>query len=156
MPRPSCNIWASAATRRISSSSWPIYLIYRDAGLRAPPEMLGDGGRPRIGAVGVGISGDLPIVLVRHQRGRAKSPLVLQMVRAHEYWRVKGWPCDLVILNERAASYAQDLQKALEAIVHANDRAPDDEARATYSCCAPILLGPNDAVALCGRRRGSI
>src|SRR5205814_7134601 len=38
-----------------------------------------------------------------------------QLLRAHEYWRMKQLPVDLVILNERAASYVQDLQVALEA-----------------------------------------
>ena len=41
--------------------------------------------------------------------------LVRQLLRAHEYWRLKQLAVDLVILNERAASYVQDLQNALEA-----------------------------------------
>ena len=36
--------------------------------------------------------------------------LVRQLLRAHEYWRLKQLAVDLVILNERAASYVQDLQ----------------------------------------------
>ena len=37
------------------------------------------------------------------------------MLRAHEYWRMKQLPVDLVIINEHPPSYAQDLQEALEA-----------------------------------------
>ena len=37
-----------------------------------------------------------------------------QLLRAHEYWRMKQLAVDLVILNERASSYIQDLQIALE------------------------------------------
>ena len=38
--------------------------------------------------------------------------IVRELVRAHEYWRMQQFAADLVILNERAASYAQDLQGA--------------------------------------------
>ena len=39
------------------------------------------------------------------------------MLRAHEYWRMKLLSADLVIVNERASSYAQELQISLEALV---------------------------------------
>ena len=39
-----------------------------------------------------------------------------QLLQAHEYWRMKRLAVDLVILNERAASYVQDLQIALETL----------------------------------------
>jgi cyclic beta-1,2-glucan synthetase len=43
--------------------------------------------------------------------------LVSQLLRAHEYWRMKQLPVDLVILNEKSASYAQELQLAMESMV---------------------------------------
>jgi cyclic beta-1,2-glucan synthetase len=63
-----------------------------------------------------GISGDLPIVLVRIDELQ-DADIVREMLRAHEYWRLKGLVVDLVILNERGASYVQDLQGALETMV---------------------------------------
>jgi cyclic beta-1,2-glucan synthetase len=48
-----------------------------------------------------GISGDLPIVLVRIDDAE-DGELVRQLLRAHEYWRMKQLAVDLVILNERA------------------------------------------------------
>ena len=48
-----------------------------------------------------GISGDLPIVLVRIDENDDLE-LVRQLLRAHEYWRLKQLAVDLVILNERA------------------------------------------------------
>ena len=45
------------------------------------------------------------------------SGIVRELLRAHEYWRLKGLAVDLVILNERGASYVQDLQIALETLV---------------------------------------
>ena len=42
---------------------------------------------------------------------------VRQLLQAHEYWGIKRLAVDLVILNERGASYVQDLQVAIEAAV---------------------------------------
>ena len=71
-------------------------------------------GQPRLWAQG--ISGDLPIVLVRID-DIEDAAIVRELLRAHEYWRMKGLAVDLVILNERGASYVQDLQIALESLV---------------------------------------
>jgi cyclic beta-1,2-glucan synthetase len=100
-------------------------IIYMDPALRAPSEFLGQVAPAQTALWPFGISGDLPIILVRLQE-EEELALVRQIVRAREYLRVKGLACDLVIVNEREASYAQELQKALEGIVHSNDRAPDD------------------------------
>ncbi|MBA2587677.1 MAG: glycosyl transferase [Alphaproteobacteria bacterium] len=100
-------------------------IIYMDPALRAPPEVLTCVAPAQVSLWPFGISGDLPIVLVRLQ-DEGQLGLVRQIVRAREYLRVKGLAFDLVIVNEREASYAQELQKALEGIVHANDRSPDD------------------------------
>ena len=45
------------------------------------------------------------------------AAVVRELLRAREYWRLKGLVVDLVILNERGASYVQDLQIALETLV---------------------------------------
>ena len=63
-----------------------------------------------------GISGDLPILLVR-LTDAAGVPLVAQTLKAHEYLRIKGLTFDLVILNEHPASYLQDLQQQLLTLI---------------------------------------
>src|SRR5665811_2267736 len=60
-----------------------------------------------------GISGDLPIVLLRIAEIESLS-VARQVLQAHEYWRMKRLAVDLVILNERQSSYVQDLQIAIE------------------------------------------
>ena len=65
---------------------------------------------------GHGISGDLPIVLVRID-DPDDAGIVRQLLKAHEYLRGKRLAVDLVILNEKAHGYGQDLQAALEALV---------------------------------------
>ena len=59
-----------------------------------------------------GISGDLPLVLVRVSEA-AGLPLVRQLLHAQEYWRVKGLHADLVILNEHPAEYLDEMQQHL-------------------------------------------
>jgi cyclic beta-1,2-glucan synthetase len=63
-----------------------------------------------------GISGDLPIILARIDDSDDVS-MIRQLLRAHEYWRMKQLSADVVIINEKATSYVQDLQDSLEALV---------------------------------------
>ena len=51
-------------------------------------------------------------------------PQVRQLLRAHEYWRMKQLGVDLVIINERTSSYVQDLQIAIESAVRASQARP--------------------------------
>ena len=53
-----------------------------------------------------GISGELPIVLVRID-DTDDLGIIRQLLRAFEYWRLKRLAVDLVILNERASSYVR-------------------------------------------------
>jgi cyclic beta-1,2-glucan synthetase len=94
-------------------------LLYSDPTLRPSSDILNRsrGAQPQLWANG--ISGDLPIVLVRIDEA-ADLEIVRELVRAHEYWRMKRFDADLVIMNERLASYDQDLQVGLEALVRAN------------------------------------
>ncbi len=63
-----------------------------------------------------GISGDLPIILLRIDRVEDLE-IARQLLRAHEYWGMKRLAVDLVILNEHPSSYTADLQAALQSIV---------------------------------------
>ncbi len=63
-----------------------------------------------------GISGDLPIVLVR-VADIAKVRLVEDAVRAHSYWRRKGLSCDLVVWNEDTTGYRAEVHDEILAAV---------------------------------------
>jgi cyclic beta-1,2-glucan synthetase len=101
-------------------------LLYTDPTLRSATNILA---RNRSGPSGLwayGISGDLPIVLVRIERDEERD-VVRQLLRAHEYWHLKGIPADLVILNAKGTSYIQDLQESLEAMVESIQSAVGQE-----------------------------
>jgi cyclic beta-1,2-glucan synthetase len=89
------------------------YVLYADASARPSSDTIvrGAGGPDALWAHG--ISGDLPIVLLRIDAVEDIA-IARQLLRAHAYWRMKRFPVDLVILNERTTSYLQDLQVALE------------------------------------------
>jgi len=84
-------------------------LIYANPARRATASVLLNNRRGQSGLWGYGISGDAPIVLLRIS-DPARVELVQQLLQAHSYWRMKGLPVDLVILNEDASAYHQPLQ----------------------------------------------
>jgi cellobiose phosphorylase len=84
-------------------------VIYANPTRRADRKVLLRNRRGQSGLWGYGISGDIPIVLVRIQ-SRNRISLIREMVQAHAYWRVKGLMVDLVIWNEDQSGYRQDLQ----------------------------------------------
>ena len=81
-------------------------IIYASSARRASATILAKNRRGQSGLWGHGISGDLPIVLVRIA-DQKKIHLVEQLVRAHAYWRFKGLVVDLVIWNEDQSGYRQ-------------------------------------------------
>ncbi|HUQ34570.1 MAG TPA: protein ndvB, partial [Pyrinomonadaceae bacterium] len=91
-------------------------LLYSDPSLRPGPHVLSLNTRAQASLWPYGISGDLPIVLVRI--GEAEElDMVRQILRAHEYLRLKGLSFDLVILNDRPLSYAQELNEELQTLI---------------------------------------
>jgi cyclic beta-1,2-glucan synthetase len=91
-------------------------LLYSDPSLRPATKLMQMSSLSLNGLWRYGISGDRPIVLLRVMELQERT-LVEQLLRAHEYWRMKGLSVDLVILNEKELSYVEDLQTQLENMV---------------------------------------
>jgi cyclic beta-1,2-glucan synthetase len=94
-------------------------LIYSDLSLRPRPAVLARNTRTQSALWPYGISGDLPICLVRVE-DPTEIDIVRQLLQAHEYWRIKGFAVDLVILNEYPTSYFQGLQEDLQAAIRSS------------------------------------
>ena len=99
------------------------HVVYASPTLRPPSETIrdGSGGQPCLWPLG--ISGDLPIILVAIS-GVDQLDVAREALQAVEYWRMKRLAVDLVILNERASSYMEELQNALETLVRASQSRP--------------------------------
>lgn len=103
------------------------HVLYASPALRPPSEVIvaGAGGQPDLWRLG--ISGDLPLVLLRIA-DIEHLETARELLHAAEYWRLKRLAVDVVILNERAASYVQDLQVGLEMLVRSTQsRRPPGE-----------------------------
>ncbi|MDO9269097.1 MAG: glucoamylase family protein [Methylobacter sp.] len=94
-------------------------LLYADPSLRADARLMYLNRLNVTGLWRFSISGDRPIVLLRvtstEDRGIAD-----QLLRAHEYWRMKRLSVDLVILNEKEITYANELQTLMDNMVREN------------------------------------
>ncbi|MDZ5697492.1 GH36-type glycosyl hydrolase domain-containing protein [Chelativorans sp. M5D2P16] len=98
-------------------------ILYADPSYRAPSDEIVHGAGSQSDLWHLGISGDLPIVLLIIDDPQ-DMPQVRQLLRAHEYWRMKSLAVDLVIVNERASSYTQDLQVGIETAVRSSQSRP--------------------------------
>jgi cyclic beta-1,2-glucan synthetase len=128
---------ASAAARAFSMASTHVHITLQHLGLTDDQAMLFDRLASRVFGTdasctspedmasnifgqsnlwGHGISGDLPLLLVRVSDPSGVS-LVRQLLHAQEYWRVKDLRTDLVILNDHPADYLDEVQSQLSTLV---------------------------------------
>ena len=91
-------------------------IIYSDPSLRPRPHVLALNTKSQSSLWAHGISGDLPILVVRIEKS-ADLPTVRMVVRGHEYLHFKGLKVDLVILNDSPTTYQQELHRELETMV---------------------------------------
>jgi cyclic beta-1,2-glucan synthetase len=92
------------------------HVLWNDASLRAATGFLADNTLGQSGLWAHGISGDLPILVVRVVEENDLS-LVRQVLRAQEYWRLKGLDAEVVILNEHPASYLDEMHEQLQGLL---------------------------------------
>ncbi|MGH9703807.1 MAG: GH36-type glycosyl hydrolase domain-containing protein [Candidatus Acidiferrales bacterium] len=94
-------------------------VIYTDAPLRPSADLISSTSL-ELGALwGQGISGDLPIVVAVIEETEDME-MIRQLLRAHEYWRMKQLSVDVVIFNDKSTSYTQELQDSLAALVRSS------------------------------------
>jgi cyclic beta-1,2-glucan synthetase len=91
------------------------YLLYPHPALRAAPETIATGMGPQSALWPMSISGDFPIFALRIA-DVADIEIVAKALRMQEYLRARGLQTDLVVVNEQASSYVQDLQNAIDAL----------------------------------------
>ena len=94
-------------------------LLFAPPALRATPETVAANRRGQPGLWAYGISGDLPLVVVRVSKTEHLET-VRRFLKAHAYLRAKGLHADFLFLNEHPPSYADELQKAILDAVQAS------------------------------------
>jgi cyclic beta-1,2-glucan synthetase len=91
-------------------------ILYQSPEMRASSAVLARNSLGQSGLWRHGISGDLPILLLRMSE-LSDLEIVRQLLRAHEYWHSKCLAVDVVILNQQPTSYMQELQEAIERLL---------------------------------------
>src|SRR5215203_2809925 len=91
-------------------------IVYSDPSLRPTAHVLALNTKAQSSLWAYGISGDLPLVVVRINNADDMRTMK-KLVRGHEYLHFKGLKTDLVILNDTPTSYLQLLQQELDTIV---------------------------------------
>jgi len=91
-------------------------VLFADGSLRAGPATIAANELGQAGLWPHGISGDLPILVVR-VLGDGDVGLVRDVLHAQEYWRLKGLSADVVILNEDPSSYLDEMHAQLTALL---------------------------------------
>ena len=88
------------------------FIFYLDPSLRPRSDLLALNSKTKADLWPYGISGDLPLILLRIGDERGLS-VVNKVLRGHAYLRSKGLSIDLVILNDHPTSYFQTLHDEL-------------------------------------------
>src|SRR5262249_55936519 len=130
-------------------------ILYADPRLRAPAALLASSTLGPRALWAHRISGDLPIVVVSIDEIEDRE-IVRQLLRAHEYWRMKGLAVDLGILNDKPPSYLQDIQAALEGLVRAGRPTLGATQEGSIVVVRTDLLSPADRDSLSAAARGML
>lgn len=104
------------------------YLVYPDMHLRADAATVEAGLASQRQLWGLSISGDLPIFTLRIN-DEMDMDVVKEALSAQEYLRSRGVMADLAVVNEKPASYAQDMQHAIDQISESIRRLGQSEGR---------------------------
>ena len=88
-------------------------LLYNEESVRGAPEALLENRLSQSGLWRFGISGDLPILLIKVSDSR-QTKIVQEILLAHHFLRERGVEFDLVILHRNPGSYIQQLAEDLE------------------------------------------
>ena len=92
------------------------HIIFANPTLRALKSLIARNRGAQSGLWAYGISGDLPIAVVRVSDPDGLE-LTRQLIKAHAYWRLKGLSADLVVLVDDVSGYRQALMDEILGIV---------------------------------------
>jgi len=87
-------------------------ILYDAPKYRSDRETLAKNRKQQSGLWPYGISGDLPLVILRIRETK-QLKAVEELISAHGFWRVKGLDTDLLIINDHPPTYADEVQESI-------------------------------------------
>jgi cyclic beta-1,2-glucan synthetase len=94
------------------------YLLYPNIRLRSP-DRIARNVMGQSGLWAVGVSGDLPVMVVTIADDRGLN-VVRELLQAHQYWRMRGLRADFVVMNQESTSYDSPLRHQLLRLIDAH------------------------------------
>ena len=95
-----------------------------------------------------GISGDLPILLLCIDNADF-GELCSELLLAHEFWRINGVSCDLVLLNQEPEGYLQPLHEAVQDLIRSGLRKAMKTNAAACFCAVPASFRSRKTCSCC-------
>lgn len=95
------------------------YLYYADSTFRTNEQNLLINHKKQQDLWAYGISGDFPLIIFRiNQANQLKQLKVI--IKAHTFWRMRGIESELLIINEHAPGYIDEIQEAIQVAIESS------------------------------------
>jgi cyclic beta-1,2-glucan synthetase len=95
------------------------YLYYADSTFRTNEQNLLINHKKQQDLWAYGISGDFPLIIFRiNQANQLKQLKVI--IKAHTFWRMRGIESELLIINEHAPGYIDEIQEAIQIAIESS------------------------------------
>jgi cellobiose phosphorylase len=95
-------------------------ILYRSAQKENYRDLIGKNRKGQSSLWSYGISGDRPVILVELTKAE-EVDILYEVLKAHEYWRLKDLKVDLVILSHEENSYSNPLYTLISEIVQSSE-----------------------------------
>ncbi len=95
------------------------YLYYADSTYRTDERRLLLNHKKQQDLWAYGISGDFPLIIFRINEANQLKQLKI-LIKAHTFWRFRGIKSELLIINEHAPGYIDEIQEAIQIAIESS------------------------------------
>jgi cellobiose phosphorylase len=95
------------------------HLLFANPTFRASPQTLFYNRKKQADLWAYGISGDFPLIIFRINETNQLKHVKL-LLKAHSFWRKRGIESELLIINEHAPGYIDEIQEAIQVAIQSS------------------------------------
>jgi len=123
------------------------YLYYADPSHRADKKHLLLNHKKQQDLWAYGISGDFPVIIFRINEASQLKQLKI-LIKAHTFWRLRGIESELLIINEHAPGYIDEIQEAIQVAIEFSLERDIMNRRGGIFICRSDKIQPDDMTLL--------